>query len=333
MPDSNAHETLVERLEKQIAVLEKNLAISHRNRARLEDKREKSQRILETVNAELGETLDELKRAQTSLIQSEKLAALGQLTGGIAHEIKNPLNFVNNFSELSIDLLEEFSALAATPLKSLAEDDRADALDLLETIKGNLVKIASHGGRADQIVKNMLAHSHQGPGEARRFNFNEMLNESLQLAYHGARAKDADFHIAITQELDPSIDEIEGYPQELSRVFLNLVNNGFYAVSKRRQKCAETDFEPMLLVRSSGRGDRVEVLVEDNGIGIPKNIQDDIFAPFFTTKPAGEGTGLGLSISYDVVVKQHGGTMSVESEPKNFTRFRVSLPRSMRDDA
>lgn len=317
----------VKALQRRVAILEKDLAISQRNRARLEDVREKNQRMLETVNAELVEALDELKRTQASLIQSEKMAALGQLTGGIAHEIKNPLNFVNNFSTLSVDLIEDLNALLERPLAAMDGDDQAEARDLFATLAGNLEKIAEHGGRADQIVKNMLAHSRQGPGAARQFDLNELLSETLQLAFHGARAKDPSFHMELLEDLDGTIDAIEGYPQELSRVFLNLIANGFYAATARGRAKADDAFRPTIRVTSAGSPRTVEVIVEDNGVGIPADVQKDIFAPFFTTKPAGEGTGLGLSISYDAVVELHGGAMRVESEPCRFTRFFVTLPR------
>ncbi|MGI9629264.1 MAG: sensor histidine kinase, partial [Longimicrobiales bacterium] len=222
----------MQELEKRVAILEHQLALSQRNRARLEDVREKNQRMLETANEELAETVQELRRAQASLIQSEKMAALGQLTGGIAHEIKNPLNFVKNFAELTGELLSELVELMKDPLQTLDADAQSEAHELLETLQLNLGRIGEHGARANQIVSNMLAHSHQGPGEARLFDFNDMLEESMQLAYHGARAKDSDFFIDMRSELQSDVGRIEGFPQELSRVFLNLITNGFYAATK-----------------------------------------------------------------------------------------------------
>ncbi len=317
----------IEALGRRILVLEKELAISHRNRARLEDVREKNQRMLETVNAELVEALDELKRTQASLIQSEKMAALGQLTSGIAHEIKNPLNFVNNFASLSADLIDDLTALLEEPLAKLEGGDAAEARELFATLRGNLEKISEHGGRADQIVKNMLAHSRQGPSAARPFELNELLSESLQLAYHGARARDSSFNIELLEELDADVGTVVGHPQELSRVFLNLIANGMYAATARQKTETDATYAPSLKIQSAGSPDRVEIVVEDNGVGIPSELQKEIFAPFFTTKPPGEGTGLGLSISYDVVVKLHNGAIDVESEPGRYTRFRIALPR------
>jgi PAS domain S-box-containing protein len=281
---------------------------------------------LERAKNEAEAALAELRRAQDRLVEAQKLASLGQLTGGIAHEIKNPLNFVNNFAKLSAVLLGELRDVIAAPIAALDEEARADAEDLLGTVVGNLTKIAEHGARADAIVRNMLAHSREGPGEARRFRFNETVSESLNLAYHGARAEDQSFNVTLEEDFDPGAGEVEGFAQELSRVFLNLFGNGFYAVTQRARG-GEPGYEPRVTVSTRSLGEAVEATVWDNGTGIPPGVRDRIFTPFFTTKPTGEGTGLGLSLSYDIVVKQHGGTMEVESVEGDHTTFRITVPR------
>jgi signal transduction histidine kinase len=272
--------------------------------------------------------LGDLQRAQERLIQAEKMASLGQLTAGIAHEIKNPLNFVNNFANLSDDLLVELTEILEEPIKALDAEARDDAEDLLATIRENLCKINEHGRRADSIVKNMLLHSREGPSERQTVNLNSIADEALNLAYHGARAENPKFNIEMKKSLDPEVGAVECFAQDLMRVFLNLMTNGMYATHKRR--LAEGGgFAPAISLTTRTAGERVEIEVRDNGSGIPTDIAEKIFIPFFTTKPAGEGTGLGLSLSYDIVVKQHGGTLTVESEPGAFTAFRVSLPRVM----
>ncbi|WP_213290970.1 ATP-binding protein [Bradyrhizobium sp. sGM-13] len=276
--------------------------------------------------AELSQSLEELRTAQDRLIQTEKLASLGQLTAGIAHEIKNPLNFVNNFSALSTELIDEVNDL----LKSapLAEVVREELDDLTHTLRGNLEKVVQHGKRADSIVKNMLLHSRAGSGERRPADINAIVEESLNLAYHGARAEKSDFNITLKRDLDPDAGEVDVYPQEITRVLLNLISNGFYAAAKRKQ--AESDgFEPTLSASTRSLGNKVEIRIRDNGTGIPKEVREKIFNPFFTTKPAGEGTGLGLSMSHDIVVKQHGGKIDVFSEPGVFTEFIITLPRTL----
>jgi len=317
----------IEALERRISVLEKDLAISQRNRARLEDFREKNQRMLETVNAELVEALDELKRTQASLIQSEKMASLGQLTAGIAHEIKNPLNFVNNFAKLSEELLAELAEVLQDKIQSLDQEVREDAEDLFRTIRENLAKINEHGRRADSIVKNMLLHSRSGPSARQQVALNPIAKEALNLAYHGARAENSSFNIEIQTYLSDDVGRVECYPQDLMRVFLNLISNGMYAAYKRSLE--EDGFVPAIRVSSRRKGDLVEVQVRDNGTGIPDHMRPQIFAPFFTTKPPGEGTGLGLSLSYDIMIKQHGGDLAVESEPGEYTVFTASLPLTL----
>jgi PAS domain S-box-containing protein len=269
--------------------------------------------------------LRDLKTAQASLVHAEKMASLGQLTAGIAHEIKNPLNFVNNFAGLSDELLEEFKEAAAPALASLDANKRAEIDETIDMLAGNLQKIAEHGRRADGIVKSMLQHSRGGSGERQSVDLNALIEEALNLAYHGARAQDQNFNITLEREFDPALAAIELVPQDVTRVFLNLIGNGFYAANKRSR---ETGGQPVLTVSTRDLDSAVEVCVRDNGIGIAPENRDKLFQPFFTTKPTGEGTGLGLSISYEIVTQQHGGTIEVESEVGAFTEFTVRLPRS-----
>lgn len=269
--------------------------------------------------------LQDLLLAQARLVQAEKMASLGQLTAGIAHEIKNPLNFVNNFAKLSVDLLEELAEGLQNQIASLEDEAREDTADLFETLKGNLEKINEHGRRADGIVKNMLLHSREGEGEMQRVDLNALVIEALNLAYHGARAEDPTFNITLDSDLDASVGEIRCYPQELTRVILNLAGNGFYTANKKLA-LAPKDFEPLLRIVTRALPGEVVIEVEDNGLGIPPAVCEKIFTPFFTTKPAGEGTGLGLSLSYDIIVTQHGGGMTVESIENQGTTFTVTLP-------
>ena len=275
--------------------------------------------------SQLSQSLDELRNTQDRLIQTEKLASLGQLTAGIAHEIKNPLNFVNNFSSLSTELIDEMKDV----LKSATIDDkvREELDELTHMLKGNLQKVVQHGQRADSIVKNMLLHSREGSGEHRPADINAIVEESLNLAYHGARAEKAGFSITLKRELDPAAGMIDIYPQEITRVLLNLISNGFYAATKRKET-AEDSFEPTLSAATKNLGNRVEIRIRDNGTGISPEVKEKMFNPFFTTKPAGEGTGLGLSMSHDIVVKQHGGKIDVMTEPGSFTEFIITLPRT-----
>ncbi|WP_024520035.1 ATP-binding protein [Bradyrhizobium sp. Tv2a-2] len=286
-------------------------------------------RLFDEVQArtqELSRSLDDLRTAQDRLIQTEKLASLGQLTAGIAHEIKNPLNFVNNFSALSSELIDELNEVLKSA--NLDEKTREEIEELTHMLKGNLEKVVQHGKRADSIVKNMLLHSREGSGERRPADINAIVEESLNLAYHGARAERPGFNITLKRELDPEAGMADLYPQEITRVFLNLISNGFYAATKRKE-IGEQDFEPTLTASTRDLGDRVEIRIRDNGIGIPPEVKEKIFNPFFTTKPAGEGTGLGLSMSHDIVVKQHGGTIDVDTRPGAFTEFIITLPRQL----
>jgi signal transduction histidine kinase len=275
---------------------------------------------------ELSQSLDDLRTAQDRLIQTEKLASLGQLTAGIAHEIKNPLNFVNNFSALSTELIDELNDV----LKSAGIDGkmREEIDELTHMLKGNLEKVVQHGKRADSIVKNMLLHSREGSGERRPADINAIVEESLNLAYHGARAEKSGFNITLKRDLDPAAGMIELYPQEIMRVLLNLISNGFYAATKRKESAGD-GFEPTLSAATKGLGSKVEIRIRDNGAGIQKEVKERMFNPFFTTKPAGEGTGLGLSMSHDIVVKQHGGKIDVDTEPGAFAEFIITLPRKL----
>src|SRR5580692_12076669 len=269
--------------------------------------------------------LADLRAAQDRLVQTEKLASLGQLTAGIAHEIKNPLNFVNNFSALSAELVGEMNDVLAKAALDKPTRDELD--DLAQMLKSNLEKVVQHGKRADSIVKNMLQHSREGSGEHRPADINAIVDESLNLAYHGARAEKTGFNITMQRNLDPSVGMADIYPQEITRVLLNLISNGIYATTKRKAEAGD-GFEPTLVAATKSLGDKVEIRIRDNGTGIPEGVKDKIFNPFFTTKPTGEGTGLGLSMSHDIIVKQHGGSIDVETEPGIFTEFKIVLPRT-----
>lgn len=275
--------------------------------------------------ADLSNSLNDLRAAQDRLVQTEKLASLGQLTAGIAHEIKNPLNFVNNFSAISAELVDEMTEVLADA--GIEAKKREELDEIRQLLKSNLEKVVQHGKRADSIVKNMLLHSRQGAGERRPVDINAMVDESLNLAYHGARAEKTDFNIALERDFDPGAGMANIYPQEITRVLLNLISNGFYAVTRRASEVGN-GFEPKLWAATKDLGETVEIRLRDNGTGILSDVKDKIFNPFFTTKPAGEGTGLGLSISHDIVVKQHGGTIEVETEVGAFTEFRIVLPRT-----
>jgi signal transduction histidine kinase len=285
-------------------------------------------RLLDEVQAktrDLEESLQELRAAQERLVQTEKLASLGQLTAGIAHEIKNPLNFVNNFAALSAELTDELEdILAPAPLD---QKMRGELSEVTEMLKSNLEKVVQHGRRADSIVKSMLLHSREGSGEHRLADINTIVEDSLKLAYHGARAEKSGFAITLRSDFDPNAGAVEVYPQEITRALLNLISNGFYAATRRKAESGDECFEPVLSASTRNLGKAVEIRIRDNSTGIPPEVREKIFNPFFTTKPTGEGTGLGLSMTHDIVVKQHGGKIEVETEPEAFTEFIVTLPR------
>src|SRR5437879_4564447 len=274
---------------------------------------------------ELSRSLEELRAAQERLIQTEKLASLGQLTAGIAHEIKNPLNFINNFSALSSELIDELNDVLMPA--TLDDKIREEIDELTHMLKDNLEKVVQHGRRADSIVKNMLLHSREGLGQHRQADINAIIEESLNLAYHGARAEKSGFNITLKRDLDPKAVMIDVYPQEITRVLLNLISNGFYAATKRKEASSD-GFEPILYASTRSLRNGVEIRIRDNGTGIPQEVKEKMFNPFFTTKPVGEGTGLGLSMSHDIVVKQHGGKIDVDTEPGAFTEFIITLPRT-----
>ncbi|WPU92277.1 ATP-binding protein [Mucilaginibacter sabulilitoris] len=276
---------------------------------------------------ELQQALSELKSTQAQLVQQEKMASLGELTAGIAHEIQNPLNFVNNFSEVSIELLDE---LKEGVFKHLPDDDKEDADDIINDLTQNLAKINQHGKRADAIVKGMLQHSRATTSKKEPTDINALADEYLRLSYHGLRAKDKSFNAGMKTSFDPNIGMIEAMAQDLGRVLLNLYNNSFYSVAEKKRLIGE-GYEPTVSVTTKhitppSGGNAVEITVSDNGMGIPQKVLDKIYQPFFTTKPTGQGTGLGLSMSYDIITKAHNGELKVETTEGEFARFTITIP-------
>lgn len=271
---------------------------------------------------ELEKTLAELKAAQVQLIHSEKMASLGELTAGIAHEIQNPLNFVNNFSELSVELAHEL----VEEIEKL-NFDKGLVMDLVKDLSQNQEKINHHGKRAANIVTGMLQHARTSTGTKEPTDLNDLADEYLRLAYHGLRAKDKEFNAKMVTDFDPAIGKIEVVPQDMGRVLLNLINNAFYAVTKKKRELAQDNYEPTVTVSSKLlKTGGVEIRIKDNGTGIPDSLKAKIFQPFFTTKPTGQGTGLGLSLAYDIVTKGHGGTMELETKEGEGTEFIIRFP-------
>jgi signal transduction histidine kinase len=286
---------------------------------------EQKRKAIEETNTALTKSLDELKAAQAQLIQSEKMASLGELTAGIAHEIQNPLNFVNNFSEVSYEMIDEM-------WEEIEKEDLEEAKTLANDIKSNLEKILHHGKRADAIVKGMLQHSRSSNGIKEPTDINALADEYLRLAYHGLRAKDKSFNAELKTDFDGSIGSIHIIPQDIGRVILNLITNAFYACAERSRGIVDEkkhsgieNYEPTVSVSTKKEGNKVMISVKDNGNGIPEKVLDKIFQPFFTTKPTGQGTGLGLSLSYDIV-KAHGGELKVETKVDLGSVFMFHLP-------
>jgi signal transduction histidine kinase len=281
-------------------------------------KNEKLQLLVNERTAELRQTIEHLKATQAQLIQSEKMASLGELTAGIAHEIQNPLNFVNNFSEVSNELIDEMN-------EELENGNIEEAKVISEDIKQNLEKINHHGKRADAIVKGMLQHSRSSNGKKESTDINALFDEYLRLAYHGLRAKDKSFNATLITDFDKAIEKISIVPQDIGRVILNLITNAFYVVDEKKKSGTE-NYKPTVTVSSKKRDSMIELKVMDNGNGIPETILNRIFEPFFTTKPTGKGTGLGLSMSYDIITKGHGGELEVKTEQGKGTEFIIKLP-------
>ena len=295
--------------------------------------RKKVNVLLHKKNQEIESTLSELKSTQSQLIQSEKMASLGELTAGIAHEIQNPLNFVNNFSEVSRELIEELKS-QKSKLKSEEQDE------ILNDIDNNLEKINHHGKRADAIVKGMLQHSRKNSGQKESTDINALCNEYLRLSYHGLRAKDKSFNAVLTEvgiktDFDNTVGKINIVPQDIGRVLLNLFNNAFYAVNEKKKsyELSAMGYELLVSIQTKKLNDKIEIRVEDNGNGIPASIKEKIFQPFFTTKPTGQGTGLGLSLAYDIITKEHNGTIKVESKEGEGSTFIIQLPITVHENA
>ncbi len=302
-------------IEKQKKIIENAKHEINRNLTEMDQQK----KLIEEKNGELNNVLSNLRKTQKQLILSEKMASLGELTAGIAHEIQNPLNFVNNFSEVSIELLE---AMKDELEKGCYNNAKETANDVIQ----NLEKINHHGKRADAIVKGMLQHSRvSSSGQKEPTDINALCDEYLRLSYHGLRAKDKSFNATIKTDFDKSLEKINIIPQDIGRVILNLLTNAFYAVNEKAKKLV-SGYQPTVSVSTRKLNDKIEIEVRDNGNGIPQEILDKIFQPFFTTKPTGQGTGLGLSLSYDIIKKGHGGEIKVETNEGEGSVFIISLP-------
>ena len=310
-------------LMQRYALLRKQLTMQALEREKektelINRQKEELEKQVEERTSELKDSIEELKTTQKQLIHSEKMASLGELTAGIAHEIQNPLNFVNNFSEVNTELIDEMQNL-------VKEGNTGEALELAADLKANLEKINFHGKRADSIVKNMLQHSRKSTGNKEPADLNALTDEYLRLSYHGLRAKDKSFNATIETHYDPSVGKVDMISQDFGRVLLNLFNNAFYSVAKKKQE-ASKEYQPTVMVTTQRNNNHVEIKIRDNGLGIPKSLLDKIYQPFFTTKPTGEGTGLGLSLSYDIVTKAHGGQIKFDTKEGEFAEFRIALP-------
>jgi signal transduction histidine kinase len=289
------------------------------NYQNIKDENAKLKLAVDQRTAELNQSLINLMATQAQLIQSEKMASLGELTAGIAHEIQNPLNFVNNFAEVNTELIDELK-------KEIEPAGIISANELIEDIKANSEKITHHGKRADSIVKGMLQHSRQSSGQKEPTDINALCDEYLRLSYHGLRAKDKSFNAEFETKFDTALAPINVVPQDIGRVILNLINNAFYAVNERQKNEKDSGYKPRVTLTTSKQGDQVVIEVADNGTGMPAQVKEKIFQPFFTTKPTGEGTGLGLSLSYDIVTKGHGGELRVETKEGMGSEFIIQLP-------
>lgn len=307
----------VQRFASQLALVIKN--------SMLYDETEKTKNQLE-------DTLSELKKAQKQIIIQEKMASLGELTAGIAHEIKNPLNFVNNFAAISADMIEELKHELLTQIGKLGQDVMEDIIDLLNNIETNVQKINQHGKRADSIVQGMLLHSRGGKTKRQETDINRIIQEASSLAYHGLRAKDPSFTVEPILDLDDTLKPVHAITQDISRVFINMFTNACYAVNEKKKSGTIPNFKPQIKILTRDNEDKVEIRIWDNGTGIPDEIKDKIFTPFFTTKNTGEGTGLGLSISYDIIVQEHGGSIEIQTMPGEFTEFIIMIPKSVTDE-
>ncbi|MCX6283691.1 MAG: cache domain-containing protein [Bacteroidetes bacterium] len=324
-----------ETLAKTIHDLQKTtdeLRVSHEQLAEynrtLEQKVDERTSELNAKHLELDAAFNRLKAAQAQLVQSEKMASLGQLTAGIAHEIKNPLNFINNFSELSVELVQEIIAETDKFSASVGEKEADYILSILRDVEGNVKKIHDHGKRADSIIRGMLLHSRGKSGERMPTDINALLAEYVNLGYHGMRASDSSFNIKIESDYDPELKQVNVIPQDLSRVFLNMINNACYSTHQKKKEFKDTYF-PILKVSTKDLGDKVEIRIWDNGKGMPKAVIEKIFNPFYTTKPAGSGTGLGLSISFDIIVQEHQGKIEVDSKEGEYAEFVITIPKTV----
>ena len=320
---ANKQRKALVKTKKQLEMEEAERRIVEARKAELEKLVSERTAEINSQKEELQLALNNLKETQDQLVHSEKMASLGELTAGIAHEIQNPLNFVNNFSEVNTELAHELQHL----LEKLPVNDgqKQELADLVTDIVQNQEKIVYHGKRADTIVKSMLQHSRSSTGEKEETDINALADEYVRLSYHGLRAKDKTFNANFELDLDPQVGKIMAVPQDLGRVILNLVNNAFYAVNEKR-KTAGAEYRPMVKVTTKMKGSTVHISVEDNGAGISEEDSEKIFQPFFTTKPTGKGTGLGLSLSFDIITRGHGGKIDFDSAPGKGTRFDILIP-------